>query len=67
MLLTKHQKAARKSAYYSVKSAAASVNEAKDNLERTTIYAPMDGTISLLNVELGERVVGTNKWQVQSC
>ena len=54
-------KAARKSAYYSVKSAAASVNEAKDNLERTTIYAPMDGTISLLNVELGERVVGTQQ------
>ena len=54
-------KAARKSAYYSVKSAAASVNEAKDNLGRTTIYAPMDGTISLLNVELGERVVGTQQ------
>ena len=54
-------KAARKSAYYSVKSAAASVNEAKDNLERTTIYAPMNGTISLLNVELGERVVGTQQ------
>lgn len=54
-------KAAKKSAYYSVKSAAASVNEAKDNLGRTTIYAPMDGTISLLNVELGERVVGTQQ------
>lgn len=54
-------KAARKSAYYSVKSAAASVSEAKDNLGRTTIYAPMDGTISLLNVELGERVVGTQQ------
>lgn len=54
-------KAARESAYYSVKSAAASVNEAKDNLGRTTIYAPMDGTISLLNVELGERVVGTQQ------
>lgn len=54
-------KAARKSAYYSVKSAEASVNEAKDNLGRTTIYAPMSGTISLLNVELGERVVGTQQ------
>ncbi|OUS01283.1 efflux transporter periplasmic adaptor subunit [Flavobacteriales bacterium 33_180_T64] len=53
--------AARSSAYYNVQSAAASVNEAKDNLSRTTIYAPMSGTISLLNVELGERVVGTQQ------
>lgn len=51
----------RESAYYSVKSAAATVNEALDNLNRTTIYAPMDGTISKLDVELGERVVGTQQ------
>lgn len=53
--------ASKSSAYYSVQSAAASVNEAKDNLSRTTIYAPMSGTISMLNVELGERVVGTQQ------
>ena len=53
--------AGRSSAYYSVQSAAASVNEANDNLSRTEIYAPMSGTISLLNVELGERVVGTQQ------
>jgi HlyD family secretion protein len=53
--------AARSSAYYSVQSAAATVNEAKDNLGRTSIFAPMGGTISLLNVELGERVVGTQQ------
>jgi HlyD family secretion protein len=53
--------AGKSSAYYSVQSAAATVNEAKDNLNRTTIYAPMSGTISLLNVELGERVVGTQQ------
>jgi HlyD family secretion protein len=51
----------KSSAYYSVQSAAASVNEAKDNLSRTTIYSPMSGTISLLSVELGERVVGTQQ------
>jgi len=51
----------KSSAFYSVQSAAATVNEAKDNLNRTTIYAPMSGTISLLNVELGERVVGTQQ------
>ncbi len=54
-------KAARQSAYYNVKSAQATVNEAKDNLSRTTIYAPMSGTISKLSVELGERVVGTQQ------
>ncbi|TVZ58600.1 HlyD family secretion protein [Flavobacteriaceae bacterium MAR_2010_105] len=53
--------AARSSAYYSVQSAGATVKEATDNLNRTTIYAPMSGTISLLNVEIGERVVGTQQ------
>lgn len=46
-------------AEYNIKSAAATVKEANDNLKRTTIYSPMDGTVSKLNVELGERVVGT--------
>ena len=53
--------ATKESAYYNVQSASASVNEAKDNLGRTTIYAPADGTISMLNVELGERVLGTQQ------
>jgi len=52
-------KASRESAYYNVQSATASVKQSRDNLSRTTIYAPMDGTISKLSVELGERVVGT--------
>ncbi len=54
-------KAAKESAYFSVQSASATVNEAKDNLGRTTIYAPADGTVSMLNVELGERVLGTQQ------
>jgi HlyD family secretion protein len=54
-------KANKQSAYYNVQSASASVNEAKDNLGRTVIYAPADGTISMLNVELGERVLGTQQ------
>lgn len=49
----------RESAFYNVKSVSASVRQASDNLGRTTIYAPRDGTISMLNAELGERVVGT--------
>ncbi len=51
--------ASKESAYYNVQSAAASVKQSRDNLGRTTIYAPMDGTISKLDAELGERVVGT--------
>lgn len=52
-------KANLESAKYNVQSAMASVNEAQDNLKKTNIYSPADGTISKLNVELGERVVGT--------
>ena len=48
-----------KAAEYSVASTMASLREAEENLRKTNIYAPMSGTISMLNVELGERVVGT--------
>lgn len=54
-------KAAResvKAASYSIQSAMAGVKEASDSYDRTTIYSPMDGTISMLNVEVGEQVVG---------
>ena len=33
----------------------------KKTLRKTSIIAPMTGTVSLLNVELGERVVGTSQ------
>ena len=49
------------SSEYAVSSAEASLNEAEENLDKTSIYAPVDGTISMLNVELGERVVGTGQ------
>ena len=54
-------KASKQSAYFNVQSASATVSEARDNLGRTIIYAPADGTISVLNVELGERVLGTQQ------
>lgn len=54
-------KATREASYYNVQSANAGVVEARDNLMRTTIYAPADGTISLMQAELGERVVGTQQ------
>jgi HlyD family secretion protein len=54
-------KANKQSAYYNVQSASATVKEAKDNLGRTIIYSPNDGTISKLSVELGERILGTQQ------
>ncbi|HKX85486.1 MAG TPA: efflux RND transporter periplasmic adaptor subunit [Flavobacterium sp.] len=53
--------AAKDAAYYNVQSASATVNESKENLGKTAIYAPVDGTISRLDVELGERVLGTQQ------
>ncbi|WP_059014114.1 efflux RND transporter periplasmic adaptor subunit [Flavobacterium psychrophilum] len=53
--------AAKQAAYYNVQSASATVNESKENLGKTAIYAPVDGTISKLGVELGERVLGTQQ------
>jgi HlyD family secretion protein len=47
------------SARFQVASAVAALKEMQTSLHRTTIYAPMTGIISRLNVEEGERVVGT--------
>lgn len=49
-----------RAAEFSVKSAEASVEEAREQLTKTRIFAPIAGTISALNVEKGERVVGTS-------
>ena len=43
--------------------AGAALNQANESLAKTTIYAPMDGTITGLQVELGERVLGTSQFQ----
>lgn len=51
-----------KASEYSVKNAQAALKEAKKNLTLTTIIAPTSGTISRLNVEKGERVVGTSQF-----
>ncbi len=42
-----------------LESAEARLREAREQVQKTRIYAPMDGTISQLNIEIGERVVGT--------
>lgn len=46
-------------ANYSVKSSQATLKELQTSLRRTSIYAPTNGIVSMLNVEQGERVVGT--------
>lgn len=48
-------------ARYLVQSAEAGLRDALENLRKTTIYAPVSGTVSKLSVELGERVVGTSQ------
>jgi HlyD family secretion protein len=50
---------AARGADFSVASAEASLKELRTSLNRTTILAPESGIISLLNIEKGERVVGT--------
>lgn len=44
-----------------VRSGEASLREARGNLTKTVVISPMDGTVSKLNVTLGERVVGTSQ------
>lgn len=51
-----------RSSQFQVSSARASLKEAKENLNRTSIYSPNDGTVSKLNVEVGERVTGASQF-----
>jgi HlyD family secretion protein len=44
---------------FGLAQSAASVKEASDNLAKTSIFAPVDGVVSKLSVEKGERVLGT--------
>jgi len=49
-----------KSSQFQVSSAKASLRESRENLDRTTIFAPNDGTVSSLDVQVGERVTGAS-------
>lgn len=46
---------------FDIESAEAALKESLENLQKTIIYSPTSGTVSLLSVELGERVVGTGQ------
>lgn len=43
--------------------AQAALNQATEDMNKTTVYSPMKGTVSQLNSELGERVLGTQQFQ----
>ncbi len=47
---------------FNLKNALAIVKQSRDNLNKTAIYAPVDGTISKLSAEKGERVVGASQF-----
>lgn len=46
-------------ARFNINNAQASLQKAEEDLSKTTVFAPMSGTVSLLSVEQGERVLGT--------
>ena len=58
----KAAKESYRAAQFQVRSAKATVSEAKENLDRTVIYAPASGTVSKLSVEVGERVTGASQF-----
>jgi len=47
---------------YGLAQSAASVKESQANLNKTTIYSPVDGVISKLSIQKGERVLGTQQF-----
>ncbi|GMT46140.1 MAG: RND transporter [bacterium] len=51
-----------KASKFQVKSAKAKLSEAEENLNRTSIYAPNNGTVSKLSVQVGERVTGASQF-----
>ncbi len=53
------EEARHKSAIEQVQQARASLKQARDDLSKTTIYAPMSGTVSELNKEEGEIALGS--------
>lgn len=48
-----------KQAIHQIQVARAALDRAEEELRKTEIYSPLTGTVSKLNSELGERVVGT--------
>ncbi|MEN0055895.1 MAG: efflux RND transporter periplasmic adaptor subunit [Mucilaginibacter sp.] len=49
-------------AQFGLLQSSASVKEAQDNLAKTSLYSPVDGVVSKLLIEKGERVLGTQQF-----
>jgi HlyD family secretion protein len=47
---------------HEIERAEAGSSQARDQLSKTTIYSPIDGTVTVLNSKQGERVVATNQF-----
>ena len=58
----KSARASVDAARYVVKSSQASLDDANENLRKTSMYAPISGTVSKKSVLKGERVVGTSQF-----
>src|ERR1700738_873715 len=50
------------STQHEIERAEAGSSQARDQLSKTTIYSPIDGTVTVLNSKQGERVVATNQF-----
>src|SRR5438309_2494376 len=50
------------SSLHEIERAQAGSSQAREQLSKTTIYSPIDGTVTILNSKLGERVVATNQF-----
>ena len=50
------------SSLHEIERAEAASSQARDQLEKTTLYSPLDGTVTLLNSKLGERLVATGQF-----
>jgi len=55
-------KSTYESSQHDIERAEAGSSQARDQLSKTTIYSPIDGTVTVLNSKLGERVVATNQF-----
>jgi HlyD family secretion protein len=50
------------SSLHQIEQAQASSSQARDQLSKTTVYSPVDGTVTILNSKLGERIVATGQF-----
>src|SRR5216684_4927929 len=50
------------SSLHEIERAQAGSSQARDQLSKTTVYSPINGTVTILNSKLGERIVATGQF-----